>query len=313
MNKYREALEGTHQLFRIRRIKRATMLALFLVAIVLIVYDMIYSGASLKPFYLPLNGVLAVVFLLAFIATLAWFVFRMMEIRYARRDSQRYLLVHNSVRRAQSTLVLALVFGILLALPITAEAANASVHENHAGSLDPNGVVTYTITNPDAFAVTHYEEGRVEVGGNGMPNLEVTAFVDGVSQGSHSASRNYPYVFTVFWDKYHTYNLTIRNTGGQRVTYQLILAGSIMPELTTVVPVILFGFAVANGVWIVYARPLRQKHAAASIYSVQYREEADAGQRTLAQYYRAPDPPSEAARYARPPRSIPVTPEPTPM
>src|SRR3972149_4180423 len=99
MNKYREQLEGT-ELFRIRRLRRFLMLILLLLAIGLSVYGMTLEGGSFSPLYLPVGPFLAVGFAFLLVASLANLVLRTLEIRNARRDSQRYLILGNREGRA---------------------------------------------------------------------------------------------------------------------------------------------------------------------------------------------------------------------
>src|SRR6266571_9513570 len=100
MNKYRDQLEGSVQLLRIRRLKRLVFLALAVLAVVLAVASMALEGASLKPLFLPVDALVAILVILLFLATAAGLAFRSLEVRYAKRDSQRFLILRASIRRA---------------------------------------------------------------------------------------------------------------------------------------------------------------------------------------------------------------------
>src|SRR2546426_6531834 len=124
MNKYRDQLEGSAQLFRIRRLKRLVFVSLILLPILLAVASMALEGASLKPFFIPLDSLVAILVILLFLATVAGLAFRSLEIRYANRDSQRFLLARTSIRRAWGILFVGVILGIVLLLPATGRAIN---------------------------------------------------------------------------------------------------------------------------------------------------------------------------------------------
>src|SRR4030067_3563044 len=139
--RYREQLEGTQQLLRLRRIKRVLLLFLFVLAIALSAYAMVLEGASARPLFLPIDGFLSIILVLLFIASLVNLVFRLLEIRHAKRDSQRYLLARNSIRRAWPVLILGFVLGVLLVLPVTTAAARGWLRDGRAGGHNPNAAV----------------------------------------------------------------------------------------------------------------------------------------------------------------------------
>ena len=307
MHDYQERLEGTGQLFRIRRIKRVLFVLLLVVLAVLSAYALSIGGAALKPLFIPLNAVLPLVLILLLIAAVASLFFRSLEIRYARRDSQRYLIVKNSLRRSTAVLVVAVALGAILLFPWTASSVNAQLRDVQSGQLDGGERVTYTVTNKDVFGITGYGDGYVRVaqgGGGSQISVEVS-WPGGSDSGQATRNVNFPFVFALA--RRAEYNITIENVSNQPLQYEVVLRGALMPELTTVVPIVLFILALANFFWIGYAAPLRQKYAAASIYSVDYRETADAGERTFAEYYRAPTAPA-ASPSSSPPAPIPVRP-----
>jgi len=304
VDRYREQLEGTQQLLRLRRIKRVLLLFLFVLAIALSAYAMVLEGASAKPLFLPMDGFLSIILVLLFIASLVNFVFRLLEIRHAKRDSQRYLLARNSIRRAWPILILGFVLGVLLVLPVTTAAARESLRDVRAGEIDQNASVRLLAPNQDAFGITRYLAGRVEAP-TAQPNqmLDVVIRWDGGQLGG-PVSRNAPLDFSFYSDRMYEYNITITNLNNQVVRFRVTLQGGLMPNLTSVVPAVLLGFGIANGVWIAYARPLSRKYEASSIYSVEYVQETDRGEKTFAEYYRVPSTP------APPP---PPTPPPLPQ
>jgi len=84
--------------------------------------------------------------------------------------------------------------------------------------------------------------------------LEVVIRWDG-GQLSRPVRRIEPLDFSFYSDRMYEYNITITNVNNQVVRFRVTLQGGLMPSLTSVVPAVLLGFGIANGVWIAYARP----------------------------------------------------------
>ena len=309
MDRYREQLDGTHQLLRLRRIKRLILLFLFILALALASYAMIAEGAALKPVYLPLDAFLSVALVLLLVAFVVNLAFHTLEIRYAKRDSQRYLLVQTSIRRAWPILVLGLLVGAVLLVPVTADAARGGLRDVRSGEIVGGGTFSYNVTNQDVFAFTRYLTGRIEAP-NVNPNQDLPGEIrwDAGAQ-PFSIDRNTPFLFLFQTDRFHQYEITIRNPNSQPATFRVVLQGELKPAFTSVIPALFVLFGVASGAWIVYARPLRLKYREASIYSIQHVQEANRGERTFADYYRAQPPaggPPAPVEAAPPPPPMPV-------
>src|SRR3990170_3735333 len=307
MDRYREQLDGTHQLLRLRRIRRLILLFLFILALALASYAMIAEGAALKPVYLPLDAFLSVALVLLFVAFVVSLAFHTLELRYAKRDSQRYLLVQTSIRRAWPILVLGLLLGVTLLVPFTGDAARGALRDVRSGELAGGEAITYNVTNQDVFAVTRYVTGLIEAPNvNPSQALPVEVRWEGGDQRS-SIHRNSALQFLFLTDRFREYSITVRNPYSQPVTFRVVLQGELNPGFTSVIPALFVLFAVGSAAWIVYALPLQKKYKEASIYSIQYVQEADRGQRTFADYYRA-QPPAGA-----PPSPVEAAPPPPPM
>ncbi|TLZ50462.1 MAG: tetratricopeptide repeat protein [Methanobacteriota archaeon] len=306
MNKYRDQLEGSTQLFRIRRLKRIMYLFLFALTIVLAAVSMWLNGASLKPLYLPLDALISIVVVLLFIAAVAGMAFRRLEMRYAKRDSQRFLIARTSIREAWGILALCVILAVLLFIPWTSQEINGTLQEQRALDIPRGQFANYTFSNKDAFAVTLFTGGRVQMQG---AQVAVT-FVASSSKGTFTTSTfgsgiDLP---PLAEPGYVVYTLTIQNSNNARVQGQLVLRRVMMPELTGVVPAVLVAFGIVEALWITYARPFRMKYEASSIYSVRYAEASDAGAGNLPAVGRGPVPivpalaqPMAAPRYPPPP------------
>src|SRR3990172_8022539 len=287
MNKYREQLEGA-ELFRIRRLRRLIMFLLLLLAIGLSAYGVVLEGGSLSPLYLPVGPFLAVGFAFLLVASLTNLVLRTLEIRNARRDSQRYLIVRNSQRRASWVLAIALVVGIVFLVPWTHEALDGALRTRYPDEVGPGATVTYPFVHQDAFGLARASGASVRVEGPGGV-LVVTVRERGnpipIYRGNAAMNTPYRFMIGASASPLSQYQVDVLNQNTQPVRYSVVVERTATPELSTVVPGVLVALAALNGAWYVYTRPLRGKYEASSIYSMKYVEESAVGEQTYADYY----------------------------
>src|SRR5881628_3713568 len=151
MSGYHDRLQGTDRLLRIRRIRKAVFAGLFALGILLIFVRLEGEGASLKPFFLPVNGILEVALIMGLTASIIGLFLRNLEIRHALRDNQRFLMAKSSMTRALRTAAFAIGLAIALLLAITPSLATTLFSDPlQVVSLRPNGSEVVTFTSPDA-------------------------------------------------------------------------------------------------------------------------------------------------------------------
>lgn len=284
MNKYREQLQGAVRLPRIRRIKRLLLVLLVLLALGLSVASLLSQGAGLKPFYFPLDYVLPLILILVLIATFANFAFRLLEMRYSKRDAQRFLIAKHSMQRALLVLMVCVIVGTVLALPATGDAARDQLRVIRTGTVPSGGSVTTNFTSRDALALSQFvdivvqvtvgPELAVEISTN-PSTVPVTGTADGVDFSS-----------PVDGDHFLEYSVKLENFNLRPVGFTLTLERVLSPGLTGAVPAVLFAFVASNAFWFAYLRPIRDRHKAASIYDVRHAPEVETGERTYADYSR---------------------------
>src|SRR2546425_3972164 len=83
MSGYQDRLQGTDRLLRIRRIRKAVFAGLLALTIVLIFARLEGEGASLKPLFLPVNGILEVALIMGLTTSIVGLFLRNLEIRNA--------------------------------------------------------------------------------------------------------------------------------------------------------------------------------------------------------------------------------------
>ena len=279
MTTRREQLQGTRKLFRLRRIKEILFAVLVILAIALSAYATVFAGASVKPLYIPISSFVSIVLALLIIACVANFVFRTLEIRYSKRDSQRFFVAKNSIRQSYYAFAIAAILGGILILPFTSQAVNDHLTQRRDGTVP--GLVTsppFRIESRDALAMTQIT--RIRIAGSQPLRVSFEGF-------NPNASCPPECTFSPSASGLVTYQITITNPNRTVVEYQMVIESVLLPEYTSVIPGLLWAFAAANAVWIVYATPIRRKHEAASIYSVRYQPEVKPGERIFVEHSRA--------------------------
>src|SRR6266545_3158232 len=122
---YQDRIQGTDRLLRIRRIRRAAFGGLLALTVVLIGARLGSEGASLKPFFLPLNGIVEVSLIMGLVASIVGLYLRNLEIHNVIRDNQRYLMAKTSMARAFRAAGFSVGIAVVLLLAVTPSAAAA--------------------------------------------------------------------------------------------------------------------------------------------------------------------------------------------
>src|SRR5437870_2247177 len=147
MSGYYDRLQGTDRLLRIRRIRKALFAGIMGLSILLIIARMETQGASLKPLFLPVNGIIEVALIMGFVTAVVGLFLRNLEIRHAQRDGQRYLMAKSSMARAIRTAGFAIGLAVVLLLAVT-PSLSASLFS------DAQQVVPLAPGNQEAIAFT---------------------------------------------------------------------------------------------------------------------------------------------------------------
>jgi len=287
MMDFREQLEGGARFSRIRSLKKTVLGLQGFLVIVLALVILATSGLSVNPFYLPLNALLVPV--LGYLLLLAGqnFAFRYLEIKHSKSDSHRYLIAKNSTSNAAWVIgfcVFALV--VLLVVVQSGWATQSLSRESQEGTptLVPARSTFVLVYDQDPFGLSQANRIETIVEGGGSIFMDVRdnstrlPLIQGwtaTGQDIHSlpigGSRKVDII----------YNNT-RVALDTRVSWRLVVEPT--PVLQLWVPVLLVGFIVSNTVWILFLRPKKAAYKAASIYSAEYAQKAEAGEETFQQY-----------------------------
>ncbi len=318
MSGYHDRLQGTDRLLRIRRIRKAVFAGLLALTIVLIFARLEGEGASLKPLFLPVNGILEVALIMGLTASIVGLFLRNLEIHNVLRDNQRFLMAKSSMTRAIRTAAFAIGLAVALLLAITPSlAATLFSDPPQVVSLQPTGQEVVTFTSPDPLGVTFVTYATVDVT-NGAAS--VTVMRDNVTVATRALNATQRVVLQIepsMWAEYAGWSLVFRNTQTNASTLlRFVLQKGIIPTLFSTVPFLVFLYGAAQVGWWVVLRPIRERTKVTSLRSA---AEVDSGERVYDPSALIPDAPplrpSEPmmSSFVDPAPPSPSTPPPPPM
>lgn len=298
MSGYQQRIQGMDRLLRIRRMRKAVYAALlFLTA--LLMYARIQSeGGSLKPFFVPLDGVVELGLIMGLVGTILGLYLKNLEIQRAQTDSQRYLLSKYSMSRALTTAILALGLGLLLLIPVTGSGlASVVTQPNRYVSIPPSSSETVLFASPDAFGVSYVKAVHVQ-GASGSIQVLVMRNDQTVANGSVSGNNSLDLpVQPNGWTTNANWSLVFRNIGGSTtasLTYSL--PAGLTPSLFSTVPFLLFLYVAANLGWWFGLRPIRDRTKSEALYAgTSNATVLDMGERAYMEYAMQPAPQAAAS------------------
>src|SRR5436309_2997796 len=320
MSGYHDRLQGTDRLLRIRRIRKAVFAGLLALTFVLIFARLEGEGASLKPFFLPVNGIIEVALIMGLTASIVGLFLRNLEIHNVLRDNQRFLMAKSSMTRAIRTAAFAIGLAVALLLAITPSLATTLLSDPpQVISLLPNAQEVVTFTNPDPLGVTFVTYATVDVT-NGAASVTVKR--DNVTLATNSLTATQQVVLDIepsMWAEYAGWSLVFRNTQNASALLRFVLQKGIVPTLFSTVPFLVFLYGATQVGWWVVLRPIRDRTKEISLRSA---AQIDSGERVYDPSAPIPDAPplarsepmtSSFVEPPPPPPSAPPPPVPGPM
>ncbi len=321
MSGYQERIQGTDRLLRIRRMRRAVYAALLLLAFLLMYARAQSEGASLKPFFAPLDGVIEIGLMMGLLGTLLGLYLKNLEIQRAQTDSQRYLMSKYSMSRALTTAVLAAVLAVILLVPLTGNGlATVLTDPPRYVSIGSGSSETVVFSSPDAFGVSYVKSVHVQpLSGS----FTVTLFKNGRQVGSaYQVSGNTPADIPVDptgWTSLGNWTVVFKDgAGAPTASLSYTLPLGLMPSLFSTVPFLLFLYVAANLGWWFGLRPIRDRTKTEAWYAgTNNATQLDQGERAYLEYAMMPQVPVAAAPGVAfdvppPPPSSPPPPPPMP-
>src|SRR3990172_495426 len=287
---YKDRLEGGYQLLRIRRLKGWIAAGVIGATAALVAFSLLAAGASAKPLFMPVDAFLPVLLVMLFIGAVLQMFFRSLGVKYARKDSQRFLMIKNSMSRATWVVVVGIAVAVALLVPPTHAAIDGSLNAPPSvESLRPGFSLPLSFESQDGLGLTRYVGVAVTL--TSGSSLDVI-----VARGAATPQR------------------MILTTTAPALAIPIDVNSF---ALFIIVPLIAIAFVVSNAGFLFYVQPLREKYEKASIYSIEYAQRVGSGERLYTEY-EAPAPAARAVPVgggagrgaAGPPRPGPAPPAP---
>src|SRR5712691_2634183 len=316
MHGYQERIQGADRVLRIRRIRKVVFAGLLALTVVLIAARLGGDGVSLKPFFLPVNGILEVSLVMGLVASIIGLSLRYLEIRNAGRDNQRFLMAKSSMTRAVRTAGFAVGVAVALLLAITPIVA-ASLFSDPLQVVRVNASSTEVVsfTSPDSLGVTFVTQAVVSATAG---NFSVAVVRDNVTLNTVLLTGPNSVVLDIeptMWAAYADWSIVFRNRDPLLGYVRFVLQKGVVPTLFSTVPFLVFLYAGAQVGWWVLLRPIRERTRESSRHAIR---ELDAGERFYDPSMSAADgapmetPKAVTKSFASPPPPPPVRPEPPP-
>jgi hypothetical protein len=242
----------------------------FLTIILIMIFTAISPNAEFDPLYLPFEVYFLIVFVMILIINAESILFKFIGIRWAKTDSEKFLLARNHSRTAVVIVAGAILImvAIIFLTPTFDEGLDTSktvVFEDkymvNFTSQDPfaiTGVTRISVSSEEGIPLTVYiiekEDFQFEVYENRL-NFDNNQSI-GVTNITYQSDDFLPHGdYVVYMDS---------SGNAAKVTYSI--EGEVSPNFIpffTIFPII---FAVLNIVWIIYLNPMKKKFKKESIY-----------------------------------------------
>jgi tetratricopeptide (TPR) repeat protein len=276
MSGYVNRIQGTDRLPRIRRTRNVAFAGIATLTVFLIFARLGSEGASLKPFFLPVDGIIEVCLIMGlFLATLGLYL-RNLEISHAPRDSQRYLMAKSSMARAMRTAGFAIGLAVVLLLAVTPSLAASLVSDPpQVVQVPANGREVVSWTSPDPLGVTFvthaivfvtYGRADVTLLRNSVPVANVTLDI---------GQRDRMTVEPTMWASSARWALVFQNNVASVTYLTFILEKGVVPTLFSTVPFLLFLYGGTQIAWWIVLRPVRDRTKSASLATMAGLDESE--------------------------------------
>jgi tetratricopeptide (TPR) repeat protein len=321
---YYDRLQGTDRLLRIRRIRKAVFAGILALTLVLIAARLGSDGASLKPFFLPLNGVIEVGLMMGLVTAFVGLYLRLLEIRNVQRDGQRYLMAKSSMARAFRTAGFAIGLAVILLLAITPSVMETIFSDPpQVISVGPRGQESVSFASPDPLGVSFVTHVTIilTAGNASVSILRNNASVKTIGP-MRAPDRVVVEIEPTMWAAYANWALVFQNPSDYPTYITFALEKGLVPTFFSTVPFLLFLYGAAQVPWWVVLRPIRERTKGSSLVgaaaviedgervfdekTVIRNPGVPSGRETFASYLPVDPPPSIPPPVANPPKAPPV-------
>ncbi len=258
-------LEGGYRLVHIQRTKRSLFIAQAIIILAFAVYLLWAEGGfSMKPFFISVNSFIFFVLIMGIVVMVEGFVFIMLELRFMKSQSAKFLITQRSVRSSVLWAAVALIAILLLWAPILPEMLDANMGASGSVSSDSSTVpgVT-TMFNSDPLGMV--EVTRIEMLSDGqmaevfiLTEANYKLFKDDGKAvlGAYRINDDYkadPEIDVEFPATRHSrFYILVYSVDDVPVTVNFDTSRNVNTSLVNYLSPILAVFLIGNAVWAVY-------------------------------------------------------------
>jgi len=217
----------------------------------------------MKPFFLSINSFIYFVLIMLLVIMLEAFVFTILELRFMRSSSAKFIVTRRSTSTALIWAVVSLLFIMLLWAPILPEMVDMNMGEE--GSITATSVnvpVTATMFNSDPLGLT--EVNTIEMTSDGLAevfilteeNYELFKDDGKAVLGAYRVNSDYeadPEIVVDFPRTDHSrFYILAYSVDGSEVTVDYSTSKNVSTSLISYLPPLLLIFFASNVIWAIY-------------------------------------------------------------
>ncbi|MFO7991520.1 MAG: hypothetical protein R6U61_04395 [Thermoplasmata archaeon] len=278
-------LEGAYQIERVKRLAKLAFIPQSIAIVIIFSLFLYLSGAQFKPFYLPLFFPLVIVFLWLLVLAIESFAFRLLEIRYRKSESAKFIMAQHSMKKAYTIIIISVIILGLTATPFLSQQIEKNTSSsNEVDVFDTEDKTIYFVSRGrfnfiftdqinvrvlDARNLSHLELAEVTVKILSIEDYEANRtdlyLNRGVNKPKKAEYQNaFEYDMPDPRVKFGEYYVVMNTTHNVTVEY----------EITTDLPLnrtypyslLSLGFIVAYSVWVYIMYPIKKKYSGEGIY-----------------------------------------------
>lgn len=291
--KYRERLEGSYRLIRIKKIKRGFYLMQVVLALVIASIVSFMMGMNIEPFFIPSDMFLFIMLIFGAAMVAEGVYFRGMEMKYTKSKSRRFLIARNSIRASAVAIILSGLVILLLFIPATDDYISSSFEDSNRVNDVPlrldadggnNNSQSFIIQSHPSTGIVKLDNLILSIDTGADLELAVSNEVDfllarNINQGTENI-----YDLSEYSSSRTDFTVVISNSEPVPIngTYSYHLDYGMSNIFKIFIPAILMVMIIIQMVSISVMLPLREMYASSSIYSKHYIHEKEEGTERLA-------------------------------
>ncbi len=273
-----ERLEGTYQIIRVKKLEKMAYIPQSIAIVAIFFLFLYFTGAQLKPFYLPVFFPLLVTMVWLLVLAIETFAFRLMEIKYRKSQSAKFLMAHRSIKKAYIIIVISIIIFVLAATPFIHQQVENRV--SSSGELTFSGEETvyftsrgrYDFMTVDSITIEVIDsmgpdEARVEVMLLSIENYEANETVMALNREvghPKEATISEDFEFDMPVLRFNEYYIIL--TSNQQVTIRYNIDVTLPGTRVYPFATLAIGFIAAYAYWIFILYNIKRKQSKDTIY-----------------------------------------------